>query len=134
MGYIYLIAKGGTTPPLHRTEGLIQMATITISELAPLLDTDARTARKFLRTITPADAHPGKGSRWAIEKRDIRSLASKFKKFTAAEDEARKARNEAKALATPTAPETDIEDEALDSLDSLEPTDADILDMTDIED
>lgn len=59
------------------------MATITVQELAADLDTDARTARKFLRTVTPADAQPGKGGRWQIEKRDVRSLKSKFAKFQA---------------------------------------------------
>ena len=54
------------------------MATITVQEFATALDTDPRTARKFLRSVTPADAQPGKGSRWAIEKRDVRSLAKKF--------------------------------------------------------
>lgn len=63
------------------------MATITVSDLAIELTTDARTARKFLRSVTPADEQPGKGSRWAIEKRDIRSLKSKFAKFVAAETE-----------------------------------------------
>lgn len=68
------------------------MATITVTDLATELNTDARTARKFLRSITPAEEQPGKGSRWAIEKRDVRSLRSKFSKFT---EEAAKAREEA---------------------------------------
>ena len=59
------------------------MATINIAELATELDTDARTARKFLRSVTPADEQPGKGGRWMIEKREVRSLKSKFAKFTA---------------------------------------------------
>lgn len=58
------------------------MATIDIATLATELNTDARTTRKFLRTITPADAQPGKGSRWAIEKREVRSLRAKFAKFS----------------------------------------------------
>lgn len=65
------------------------MATITVQELATDLGTDARTARKFLRSVTPADAQPGKGSRWAIEKRDVRSLKSKFSKFEAAAAQAK---------------------------------------------
>lgn len=73
------------------------MATITVTDLATELGTDARTARKFLRSITAKDDQPGKGSRWSIEKREVRSLKSKFTKFTAAQDEARAARAEAKA-------------------------------------
>jgi hypothetical protein len=66
------------------------MATITVTDLATELNTDARTARKFLRSVTPSEEQPGKGGRWQIEKRDIRSLRSKFSKFAEAET-ARKA-------------------------------------------
>lgn len=59
------------------------MATITLPELATELNTDARTARKFLRNVTDADSQPGKGGRWAIEKAAVRSLKSKFSKFQA---------------------------------------------------
>lgn len=57
------------------------MATITVTELAENLDTTPRTARKFLRSVTPEDKQPGKGGRWQIEKRDIRSLKKKFEDF-----------------------------------------------------
>lgn len=63
------------------------MATTTPKEFALQLETDARTVRKFLRDVTPKDEHPGKGSRWAIENRQIRSLTKKFSDW----DEARKA-------------------------------------------
>jgi hypothetical protein len=59
------------------------MATMTVTEFAAHLDTDARTARKFLRSVTPADEQPGKGGRWAIEKRDARSLTKKFAAYIA---------------------------------------------------
>jgi len=71
------------------------MATITVTDLATELGTDARTTRKFLRSVTPADEQPGKGGRWEIEKREVRSLKSKFAKFTAALAEARKEREAA---------------------------------------
>lgn len=105
------------------------MATITVSEFATELDTDPRTARKFLRSVTPADDQPGKGSRWAIEKRDIRSLRSKFTKWTTAQEAAKNdriaqnAEKATKVTITEEVPETD------DSLDSLEgPTDDEMLD------
>jgi len=60
------------------------MATIDIPTLATELGTDARTARKFLRTVK-GDTAPGKGHRWAIEKREVRSLKSKFAKHQADE-------------------------------------------------
>lgn len=62
------------------------MATITPKELAVELNTDGRTVRKFLRSITPKEDQPGKGSRWAIEKRQVKSLSKKFSAW----DEARK--------------------------------------------
>jgi len=94
------------------------MATIDIATLATELDTDARTTRKFLRSITPADAQPGKGSRWAIEKREVRSLKSKFAKFAQADAEARAAKIEAKA----TTPQVDEVEVNIDQ----EPTDAEL--------
>jgi hypothetical protein len=57
------------------------MATINVSDLATELGTDGRTARKFLRSVTPKDDQPGKGGRWAIEKAQVRSLKSKFAAF-----------------------------------------------------
>lgn len=63
------------------------MATINISEFATIIEATPRDARKFLREVTPDDAQPGKGGRWAIEKRDLRSLRSKFAKW----DDARNA-------------------------------------------
>jgi len=60
------------------------MATITVTELAEALGTDNRTTRKFLRSITPKADQPGKGSRWAIEKKDTRGLKTAFAKYEAA--------------------------------------------------
>lgn len=103
------------------------MATITPTALAEALGTDARTARKFLRSITPKDSHPGKGARWAIEKRDVRSLRTRFVKFQAEQEKARQERAENRAATAPaddaTAPVTE-QDESLDSLEG--PTDDEI--------
>lgn len=93
------------------------MATITVADLATALDTDARSTRKFLRSITPKDAQPGKGSRWAIEKKDLRSLKSQFNKYTAAQDEARKAR-EAAAAEVREVEDEEPTDEELEVIDS----------------
>ena len=59
--------------------------TLNVTDLAEVLGTDARTARKFLRSITPKDAQPGKGSRWAIEGNaaSIKSLKGKYADFEA---------------------------------------------------
>lgn len=57
------------------------MAQINVTELAQELETNTRTTRKFLRSITPKDEQPGKGGRWHIEKRDVRGLKKKFETF-----------------------------------------------------
>ena len=54
------------------------MATINVQEFATELNTDARTARKFLRSVTPKEEQPGKGSRWSIEKNKLRGLKKEF--------------------------------------------------------
>lgn len=69
------------------------MAAITVTELATELGTDPRTARKFLRSITAKDEQPGKGARWSIEKREVRSLKSKFAAFQKAAADRAEARN-----------------------------------------
>lgn len=74
------------------------MATINVTDLATELGTDPRTARKFLRTVTPIDEQPGKGHRWEIEKREVRSMKSKFAKFTAEAQQAKLDRELAKAI------------------------------------
>ena len=104
------------------------MATITVADLAIELDTDARTARKFLRSITDADAQPGKGSRWSIEKREVRSMNSKFTKFIAAADKARLDRELAKNA--PEAPADEVIDEIeVDDFEIAEPTAEDLAEI-----
>lgn len=84
---------------------MIDMATMNTTEVAAEFGTTPRELRKFLRSPEGTDSKVGKGARWSIEKRDLRSLRSKFSKW----DEARKA---AKADEATEAPETDIADEA----------------------
>ena len=62
------------------------MSALTSQELATELETDGRTVRKFLRSVTPKDAQPGKGSRWSIEKRQLRTLRKQFADWTAARE------------------------------------------------
>ena len=100
-------------------------ALITPAELATELGTDARTTRKFLRSITPRDEQPGKGSRWGIKgtKTNIAALRKQYAKFDEAQRAARAARAEKAAPAPVEADEAEIED----TFDSLEgPTDADL--------
>lgn len=88
--------------PLDEREKV--MATITPKELAAELGTDGRTIRKFLRSPQGLDAKVGKGQRWAIEAKQVRSLKAKFAKW----DEARKAAPEALEAAAD-APEVEVE-------------------------
>lgn len=79
------------------------MATINIQELAETLETTPRTARKFLRSVTPADEQPGKGGRWNIEKRQVRSLKKQFQEFN-------------------TQPAADVPEDAIDTEDTPQPS------------
>lgn len=79
------------------------MATLTVTEFASRIDTTPREARKFLRSVTPADEQPGKGGRWAIEAKAVRSLTSKFAKWAA------------ERAATPEVPADAIDDAEVDA-------------------
>lgn len=97
---------------------------ITAADLATELGTDGRTVRKFLRSITPRDEQPGKGSRWGIKgtKTNIASLRKKFTAFEEAQEAARAKREEAKAAEA--APADDAPADA-----DLEPTDAELAEI-----
>lgn len=96
---------------------------LTPAELATELGTDAKTTRKFLRSITPKDEQPGKGSRWSIEGRRVRSLKSQFARWDAAQKAARAERAE-KAARDAAAVAEDVEDVTLDEVDG--PTDEEL--------
>jgi len=83
------------------------MATINVTELAEKLETTPRTARKFLRSITPVEEQPGKGGRWSIQKAQVRSLTKKFQDY---QDE---------HMRVPEAPDA-IEPEGRDDTEELE--------------
>lgn len=69
--------------------------TMTTAQAAEKLETTPRTLRKFLRTITPKDAQPGKGSRWTLEARDVTKMRKQFNEWKAAQEAARAAAAEA---------------------------------------
>jgi hypothetical protein len=62
--------------------------TLTPKELAIELDTDPRTVRKFLRSEEGMNDKVGKGQRWAIEARQVRSLKVRFAKWVDAKSPA----------------------------------------------
>ena len=57
------------------------MATINIQDLSTALEANPRTVRKFLRSVTPVENQPGKGGRWQIEKKNLRSLKKQFETY-----------------------------------------------------
>lgn len=73
------------------------MATITAKELAVACETDARTVRKFLRSDANTISPVGKGSRYAIEKRQVKSLTKAFKAWDAARHPAPEVTDEVEA-------------------------------------
>ena len=60
------------------------MATLTVKETAIEIGTDARTLRKFLRSDASPIAPVGKGARYAIERKALRSVKTKFAAWDAA--------------------------------------------------
>lgn len=71
--------------------------TLSAKELAARLETDPRTLRKFLRANARSHGAqtPGKGSRWSIEAREVRSLKKAFLAWDAARTVAASAEDEA---------------------------------------
>lgn len=101
------------------------MAQFTTAEVAEKFETTPRTLRKFLRADArandKADALPGKGSRYAIEGKQLAPMKKRFNAWKAAEAEARAARAEQAAA--------DAKAEADEATD--EPTEAELAEITD---
>lgn len=62
---------------------------LTPKELAVKFESDARTVRKFLRNDAKVNGTetPGKGSRWEIEAKTVRTLQKRFNDWNAARAE-----------------------------------------------
>lgn len=90
------------------------MSTMTPAEFATEVNSDGRTVRKFLRSITPKDEQPGKGSRWVLPgtKREVTKLSKQFREWSAKQAEEAAARAEKKAQEA-AAEVTEVEDEDL---------------------
>jgi hypothetical protein len=85
---------------------------ITPTEFAVEVGSTGREVRKFLRSITPRDEQPGKGSRWQLAgtKPAVTKLSKQFAEWKTAQEAARAAREEAAAQEN----ENDDEVEELD--------------------
>lgn len=88
---------------------------MTPSEFAVTVKSDGRTVRKFLRSITPKDEQPGKGSRWSLkgDKRSIAKLSKQFGEWSAKQAQERVERA-AKLAEEATAAADEIDDTELD--------------------
>lgn len=99
------------------------MAQFSTTEVAEKFGTTPRTLRKFLRAdakaADAADTLPGKGSRYAIEGKQLKALQSRFGKWQKAELEARAARA-AQAAAEAETDEVEVDDEPVleDTIDN----------------
>lgn len=80
----------------HLIKEMKIMAQFTTAQVAEKFETTPRNLRKFLRadarTRDAADTLPGKGSRYAIEGKELASMRKRFTAWKAAEAEARAAR------------------------------------------
>lgn len=93
---------------------------LTTKELATELSTDSRTLRKYLRSITPRDEQPGKGSRWVLP--GTKTAISKHRKDFAAWQEAQAkaaAERAAKVAAELTAKVEDSDEDLIDEVEDL---------------
>jgi hypothetical protein len=60
--------------------------TMTTAQAAEKLETTPRELRKFLRSITPKDSQPGKGSRWNLEAKQVNGMRKQFNDWKAAQE------------------------------------------------
>lgn len=62
------------------------MSGISPKEFAVRVESDPRTVRKFLRANAKENGTetPGKGSRWEIDAKKVKSLSTKFRKWNEA--------------------------------------------------
>lgn len=95
------------------------MATFTPTAIATRFHTDPKTMRRFLRASAKDGLlaqkgykAPGKGSRWAIEGRDLSAIGGHFRRWLADQEAARIARQEA-ASEAPDPAEDQLQDEEL---------------------
>lgn len=65
-----------TAKNTDKTEATEAAATMTPKELAAVLNTDPKTIRKFLRSLS--SERPGKGGRWAINRSDLDAITARF--------------------------------------------------------
>lgn len=109
------------------------MTTLSAKEAARELGTDARTFRKFMRSMLPKEEQPGQGNRYHIEEAQLKKLKSQFEEWS---------KPKAKAKVIEQVIEVDEDQqlaEALENLDEFdfedeEPTAEDLEELEGLED
>lgn len=76
-GHGIIITSTNAIDDRNEPEGEKMPKMLTPKEIAAAIDTDARTLRKFLRSIDSVES-PGKGGRYAIDARRVNSLKKQF--------------------------------------------------------
>jgi hypothetical protein len=71
------------------------MATLSAKEAAREIGCDARTFRKFMRSITAKEDQPGQGNRYSIEQRQMSRLKRQFAEWNTPKPKAEKPKKEA---------------------------------------
>lgn len=98
---------------------MTKTAEMTTAQFAAEIGTDPKTLRKYLRSVTPRDEQPGKGSRWSLPgtKTAINAHRKSFAKWQ--KDQADAAAERAAKAAK----------DAQDALDETEDIDEDALEV-----
>lgn len=97
----------GATDPKPEEVSSKELST---KEIAEKLGTDPRTLRKFLRSKQSGVEAVGQGKRYTISQRSVKSLATKFEKWS----------KEAKPEQEPLPPEAETEEEELEIIQEME--------------
>lgn len=86
--------------------------TLTTAQAAAELETDGRTLRKFLRSVTPKDEQPGKGSRWEIPgtKTHMNKMRKQFNEWSAKQAQEKADRAAAKVEEIEDSAEVELDD------------------------
>jgi hypothetical protein len=73
----------------HNRGDEIMAKTMSPAEIAVEFDSTGREVRKFLRSITPKDEQPGKGSRWSVaaNANQLKKLRKQFDEWALAKAE-----------------------------------------------
>ena len=105
---------------------------LSAKEVARMIGTDARTFRKFMRSVTDPDDQPGQGGRYAIDPDEVPAIQKAFDKWSKPSTNDKKGK---KGKKTKVVDAVDLDDEVVELDDALldEDVDAELVDEDDDE-